>query len=69
MVTVPSLPVPAGLPVSADTGDIIRAAAPTMISSRIIFQNPDGLLLVCLDIRKCIDIYNIKSYSDPWFLR
>jgi hypothetical protein len=49
-------------PVAADTGDIIRTAAPARISSRIIFQNPDGLLLVCLNICKYINIYNIKSF-------
>jgi hypothetical protein len=38
-----------------------------MISSRITFQDPDGLLLVRLDIRKHMDIYNINVIVAPGF--
>jgi hypothetical protein len=55
-------------PVSADTGDSIRAAAPTMMSSRIMFHDPDGVFLACSDICKCIDIYNINVILTSFFL-
>ena len=52
----------------ADTGDINSAAALDMISSRINIRNPCWLWLVCMDICKCMHIYNIKVIPHLFFL-